>query len=157
PRIPNWGGFGTVGEGNFAGLAGKGFARVLVDENLVENVLFTEAVDQFDNRIHAGATDTSSYRFALPKDFAKRDVRVSTQLWYRPAFKPIADEHKGTEPLNGTPHGTRGDGPDYDGGLVIAERQNQLTCRGKLAKVAATADPAAGTLAVTATLKLPKK
>jgi hypothetical protein len=59
--------------------------------------------------------------------------------------------------LNGNPNGTRGDGTDYDGGLVIAERRNQLTCRGKLTKITATGDPTAGTLAVTATLKLPKK
>ena len=157
PRVPNWGGFGTTDEKNFAGKPGKGFARVLVDENLVENVLFTEAINEFDTRIAAGATDTSTYRFALPKDWAKRDVRVATELWYRRAFKPLADQRKWTQPLNGNPHGTRGDGTDYDGGLVIAERRNLLTCRGKLAKVTATGDPAAGTLAVTATLKLPRK
>jgi hypothetical protein len=157
PRIPNWGGAGTDGEGNFAAMPGKGFARVLVDENLVENVLFTEAVNEFDTRIHAGATDTSTYRFGLPKDWAKQDISVATQVWYRRAFKPIADQRKWTSPLNGNPHGTRGNGTDYDGGEVIAERQNKLTCRGKLAKVTATADPADGTFAVAATLKLPKK
>ncbi len=157
PRVPDWGGAGTDDPTNFAGKPGKGFARVLVDENLIENVLFTEAVNEFDNRIAAGATDTSTYGFALPKDWQKRDVRVATQLWYRRAFKPLADQRKWTLPLNGNPHGTRGDGTDYDGGLVIAERRNLLTCRGKLTKVSATGDPTAGTLTVSATLKLPKK
>jgi hypothetical protein len=157
PRVPNWGGAGTADERNFAGRPGKGFARVLVDENLVENVLFTEAINEFDNRIAAGATDTSTYRFALPKDWAKRDVRVATELWYRRAFKPLADQRKWTLPLNANPNGTRGDGTDYDGGLVIAERRNQLTCRGKLTKLSAIGDPTASTLSVIATLKLPKK
>jgi hypothetical protein len=157
PRVPNWGGAGTLGTGNFAGLAGKGFARVLVDENLVENVLFTEAVGVFDNRIHAGDTDSSTYTFTLPAKWQKQDVRVRAELWYRRAFKPIADQRKWTVPLNGNPNGTRGDGTDYDGGLVIAGRENQLTCKGKLAKVKATGSAGAGTLAVTATFKLPKK
>jgi hypothetical protein len=156
PRVPDWGGAGSAGGGNFAGLPGKGYARVLDDENLVENVLFTEALYEFDTRIAAGATDASTYRFSLPKDWAKRDVRIATALWYRRAFKPLADQRKWTSPLNGNPNGTRGDGTDYDGGLVIAERENQLTCRGKLAKLKATGDVAAGTLAVTARLKLPK-
>jgi len=156
-RVPNWGGAGSQGEGNFAGMPGKGFARVLVDENLVENVLFTEAVDQFDNRIHAGATDSTTYRFTLPKKWEKQDVRVLTQLWYRRAFKPLADQRKWTQPLNGNPHGTRGNGTDYDGGEVIAERRNQLVCRSTLAKVSGTGDPTTGTLSLTATWKLPKK
>ena len=156
PRVPDWGGVGTDASA-FAGRPGKGFARVLVDENLVENVLFTEATGVFDNRIHAGATDTSTYRFPLPKGWQKKDVRVDTALWYRRAFKPIADQRKWTQPLNGNPHGTRGDGTDYDGGLVIASRTNRLTCRGKLVKVAAVGAAPDGSLAVTATLKLPAK
>jgi hypothetical protein len=157
PRVPDWGGAGSAGGGNFAGLPGKGYARVLDDENLVENVLFTEALYEFDTRIAAGATDASTYRFALPKDWAKRDVRIATALWYRRAFKPLADQRKWTLPLNGNPNGTRGDGTDYDGGLVIAERENQLPCRAKLAKLKATGDVGTGTLAVTAKLKLPKR
>jgi hypothetical protein len=114
-------------------------------------------VDEFDGRIHAGDTDVTTYRFALPKNWPKRDVRVDTKLWYRRAFKPIADQRKWTLPLNGNPHGTRGDGTDYDGGLVIAERRNLLSCRGRLAKVALRATPSAGTAGVTATFKAPRK
>jgi hypothetical protein len=156
PRIPNWGGSGTEGSGNFAGMPGKGYARVLTDENLVENVLFTEAYSEFDGRIKAGATDATTYRFTLPKNFAKEDVRIATALWYRRAFKPLADQRKWTQPLNGNPNGTRGDGTDYDGGLVIAARENRLTCRGKLAKVKAEGHVTDGTLTLATTLKLPK-
>src|SRR5262249_18724887 len=98
PHVPDWGGAGDRAQNNCAALPGKGYARVLVDENLVENVLFTEAVGQYDNRIPAGATDTTTYRFPLPKDWAKQDVQVETQLWYRRAFKPIADQRKWTTP-----------------------------------------------------------
>ena len=157
PQVPNWGGAGSLGDGNFAGLPGKGYARVLVDENLQQNVLFTEAVREFDSRIKAGATDTATYRFTLPQDWAKQDVRVRTELWYRRAIKILADQRKWTTPLNGNAHGTRGDGTDYDGGIVIAERTNQLTCRGRLVKVSATGSLAEGTLAVRAMLKLPKR
>jgi hypothetical protein len=157
PKVPDWGGVGDPAGGNFAGLPGKGYARVLVDENLVENVLFTEAVNEFDGRIHAGATDSTTYKFTLPSNWQKRDVRVDTQVWYRRAFKPLADQRKWTVPMGNNPHGTRGDGTDYDGGIVITERHNLLTCRGKLPKVTLTAMPAAGTASVTATFKLPRK
>jgi hypothetical protein len=156
-RVPNWGGVGDPAAGNFAGLPGKGYARVLVDENLVENVLFTEAVAEFDNRIAAGATDRTTYRFRLPKGWQKAQIRVETQLWYRRAFKPLADQRKWTVPLNGNPNGTRGDGTDYDGGLVIARRRNLLRCAGKLAKLVVTGTAGGGTLEVAGVLKLPRK
>src|SRR5262249_33597911 len=41
PTVPNWGGVGDPTRGNLAGLPGKGYARVLVDDFLAENVLFT--------------------------------------------------------------------------------------------------------------------
>src|SRR5437773_1739031 len=78
--------------GNLAGLPGKGYARVLTDENFSENVLFTEATRVFDTRLAAGATDVTHYRFQLPAKTAARDVRIETKLYYRRAFKPIADQ-----------------------------------------------------------------
>src|SRR5262249_32365219 len=135
----NWGGTGDPDAGGFAGLAGRGYARVLRDEFSVENVLFTEAVDAFDNRIHAGATDHNTYTFTLPPDWKKRDVRVDTRLYYRRAFKPIADQRKLNVPLNGNPHGTRGDGTDYDeNGSIMAEVTDTLVCKRKLSQVTAT-------------------
>jgi hypothetical protein len=154
PVVPNWGGVGDPAEGNFAALPGKGYARVLVDEFLVENVLFTEAVAAFDNRIPAGATDTSAYTFRLPVQWQKRDVRVTVRLYYRRAFKPIADQRKWNVPLGGNARGTRGDGTDYDENFVVHEAARFLTCRAKLKGVRATL--ADGRLALRGTLKLPK-
>ncbi len=154
--IPNWGGAGPRDQGNFAGLPGKGYARVLVDESLVENVLFTVAVAAFDNRIPARATDTTTYTFALPRDWRKRDVRVDTRLYYRRAFKPTASQRKWNVPLAGNAHGTRGDGGDYDENFVMAATRNFLTCKGKLAKLRATVPVGSTTAEVSATLAIPK-
>ena len=156
PRVPDWGGVGDPESGAFAGLPGRGYARVLVDQFLVENVLFTEAVNAFDNRIKAGASDTTQYAFTLPRNWRKRDIRVHARLYYRRAFKPTADQRKWNVPLGGNPHGTRGDGTDYDENFVMAEAQNFLTCRGTLGAVHATVT-AAGSLSVTGTLKLPAR
>ena len=156
--VPNWGGIGDLAAGNFAGQPGKGFARVLVDNRFfAENVLFTDATSAFDNRIAAGATDSSSYHFALPKNWRKRDVRVDTQLYYRRAFKPLADERHWNRPVEGgNPHGTRGDGTDYDENFVMAEARSLLTCRGKLAKLRVTVAAGADTAEVSATLTPPR-
>jgi hypothetical protein len=154
PVVPNWGGVGDPAEGNFAALPGKGYARVLVDEFLVENVLFTEAVTAYDNRIPAGATDTTTYTFQLPAKWQKQDVRATVRLYYRRAFKPIADQRKWNVPLNGNPTGTRGDGTDYDENLVVREATRFLTCRAKLKGVRGRV--ADGALSLQGTLKLPK-
>ena len=156
PVVPNWGGAGDPAAGNFAGLPGKGYARVLVDEFLAENVLFTEAVNAFDNRIPALATDTTEYLFALPKRWEKQDVRVESVLYYRRAFKPIADQRRWNVPLGGNAHGTRGDGADYDENFVMAAVTNQLTCRGKLRKLRARPGPGAEGLVLSAVLKMPR-
>jgi hypothetical protein len=68
--------------------------------------------------IAAGATDTSQYVFTLPRSGRKRDIRVHARLCYRRAFKPTADQRKWNVPLGGNPHGTRGDGTDYDENFV---------------------------------------
>jgi hypothetical protein len=154
PVVPNWGGAGDPAAGNFAGLAGKGYARVLVDEFLAENVLFTEAVQAFDNRIAALATDTSHYAFGLPKGWRKLGIQVRTALYYRRAFKPIADQRKWNVPLGGNPHGTRGDGSDYDENFVMAEVTNLLSCAGKMRKLRALAT--GDGLTVSAALKVPR-
>lgn len=156
PTVPNWGGVGDPAEGGLAGLPGKGYARVLVDEFLAENVLFTEAVRAFDNRVAAGATDSTHYTFALPTRWQKQDIRITTQLYYRRAFKPIADQRKWNVPLGANRHGTRGDGSDYDENFVTASVTSFLTCRGKFGKLAATLTPAGGLLDVTATFMLPR-
>jgi hypothetical protein len=154
PVVPNWGGVGDPAQGNFAALPGKGYARVLVDEFLVENVLFTEAVAAFDNRIPAGATDASQYTFRLPEKWQKRDVRAVVRLYYRRAFKPLADQRKWNVPLLGNATGTRGDGSDYDENFVVYEAARFLTCRAKLKGL--RGEIRDGRLAIRGALKLPK-
>ncbi len=155
PVIPEWGGSGDRATGAFAGLPGKIYARVLYDEFFTKNVLFTIAVGAFDNRIPAGATDTTHYAFQLPRGWQKRDVRVDVKLYYRRAFKPFADQRKLNIPLNGNPHGTRGDGSDYDENLVMAETTDLLNCRGKVAKLKGATFAADGPLELSGVLKLP--
>src|SRR5262249_42890165 len=107
-----------------------------------------------DNRIAAGATDTSTYTFQLPEKWQKHDVRASVRLYYRRAFKPIADQRKWNQPLNGNPNGTRGDGTDYDENFVVRDATRFLTCRAKLKGVRASV--ANGELTLQGTIKLPK-
>ncbi len=154
--VSNWGGVGDPERGAFAGLPGRGYARVLVDEFLAENVLFTEAVQEFDNRIAAGATDTTAYAFQLPKQWAKLDIRVETRLHYRRAFKPIADQRRWNVPLAANPHGTRGDGGDYDENFLVADVTTPLSCEGKLGKLRGVTTASGEGLGVSAALKLPR-
>ena len=154
PVVPNWGGAGDPAAGNFAGLPGKGYARVLVDEFLAENVLFTEAVQAFDNRIPALASDATRYAFRLAKSWRKLGIQVRTTLYYRRAFKPVADQRKWNVPLGGNPHGTRGDGTDYDENFVMAEITNLLSCAGKIRKLRGLVTGEG--LVVSAALKVPR-
>lgn len=92
PTVPEWGGVGDENAGNYAGLPGKGFAKVL--EELWTEVAPTGAYWQQtrileDTRIPALATDVSTYAFAAPTK--PGEVIVDVQLLFRRAFKPLAD------------------------------------------------------------------
>lgn len=108
--IPAWAGTGPEADGNYAGLPGKGYAKVLKrwpeyrsdNRSLVLGPLYPSpfwrpSVLDYDNRIPAEATDTSAYSFKLPEDSAK-PVSVSVRLIYRKTFKswlkPEAEETK---------------------------------------------------------------
>ena len=97
--IPLWAGTGPEAEGNYAGLPGKGYAKVLKrwPEYLAQNrfqvlsplhpsPFWRPIVLDYDNRIPADGTDASAYGFRLPEDAAK-PVRVSVRLIYRKTFK----------------------------------------------------------------------
>ncbi|MEW6356114.1 MAG: multiheme c-type cytochrome [Planctomycetota bacterium] len=86
-RIPAWGGTGDPADGNYAGLPGKIFAKVLCDE--LENFpapSWRRCTVLSDNRIAAHETDTSLYEFERPDGAA---VTVKAMLIYRRFFKPI--------------------------------------------------------------------
>jgi hypothetical protein len=97
--VPDYGGVGDPAEGDFAGLPGKGFAKIFTD-GVVEGVLFSEAqAIAEDTRIPAGVTDWSEYAFALPAGLDP--VRVEAKLLYRRAFRPLVLEKNWTETGHG--------------------------------------------------------
>jgi hypothetical protein len=103
-RVPAWGGIGP-GSNNYAGLPGKGFAKVLQTLNEYQKPTIIagerENAAEFpapawrrskilsDNRIPPRSDDVSTYLFAVPEH--SKDVHVKAQLIYRKAFKPLAD------------------------------------------------------------------
>jgi hypothetical protein len=88
-RLPEWTGIGNVGAGNYSGLPGAVFARVLKDNEGNIHVPFWRAVGiASDTRIRQKQTVTLSYEFALvdPED----EPEVETRLIYRPVVTPLA-------------------------------------------------------------------
>src|SRR5262249_59818317 len=110
-----------------------------------------------DSRTAPGPSEPRRTAAALPRASKKKIGRVESRLYYRRAFKPLADQRKWNVP-NGpnNPHGTRGDGTDYDENFVAADRRTFLTCRGKTSRVKVTSEPGAGSLTIMLLLKLPK-
>jgi hypothetical protein len=89
-RLPDWAGKGRVEKGNFAGLPGAIFAKVLRGADGTLNVPSWRAVAiDSDTRIRPKSTVTMEFRFALsePDD----EPSVEAKLVYRPAFKKLAD------------------------------------------------------------------
>ncbi len=89
PRLPKWTGEGPVDEGNYSGLPGTAFARVLRDDHNHLNVPFWRATAvASDNRIPPKTTVTEIFHFALPNPDAEPSVEA--RLIYRPTFKAWA-------------------------------------------------------------------
>ena len=92
PVIPDWGGVGDPKEGYYAGLPGKGFAKVLTEfwtEISPSGAYWNPTYIESDNRLAAFETDRSQYRFSLPEE---GEVIVEVSLYYRRAFKKISDQ-----------------------------------------------------------------
>jgi hypothetical protein len=92
PTVPEWGGVGDYALGYYAGLPGKGFAKIL--EELWTEISPTGAYWNptrvlSDNRLAAFATDTSTYIFAAPTE---GEVTVEVALLFRRAFKELMDQ-----------------------------------------------------------------
>jgi hypothetical protein len=88
--LPSWCGVGDPNEGRYAGRPGKAFAKVL--EELWTGTAPTGAYWNptrvlSDNRIPAGATDTSSYVFTGPRE---GPLGVEITLLFRRAFIDLA-------------------------------------------------------------------
>lgn len=87
--LPEWTGKGNIEDGNYAGLPGSVFARVLQDDKGHLNVPFWRATSiAKDTRIRPKTTVTLSYEFALndPDD----EPTVEAKLIYRPVIRSLA-------------------------------------------------------------------
>ncbi|MCK9409866.1 MAG: multiheme c-type cytochrome [Bacteriovoracaceae bacterium] len=104
--IPYWGGSGDPADGNYEGLPGKGFAKILFERNpqyvsSSKSELQTQISPspqwriiniQSDNRIPALATDHSVYNFHIRTE--DLPVTLQTELIYRRTFKNWATMKK---------------------------------------------------------------
>lgn len=90
--IPEWGGIGDPQKGYYAGLPGKGFAKILAElwtEVSPTGAYWNPTRLVSDNRLAAFANDTSSYTFQAP---AQGGASISVRLFYRRAFRLLADQ-----------------------------------------------------------------
>ena len=87
--LPHWAGEGTVEKGNYSGLSGAVFARVLKDDQGNLNVPFWRATGiASDTRIRPKKTVVLKFEFALtdPED----EPTAKADLIYRPVIRPLA-------------------------------------------------------------------
>ncbi len=92
-KLPEWTGTGETEEGNYAGLPGAVFARVLQDDEGNMNVPFWRATRiAFDTRIRPKTTRTLTFQFEIrdPEDEPTAEAR----LVYRPVIRPLAEKKK---------------------------------------------------------------
>jgi hypothetical protein len=102
PVIEALGGVGDPEQGYWAGLPGRLYAKVPADEDGAAPVFYTDAASLAeDDRIAAGAADTTSYRFALPPEGGQ--VRVIARVVYRRAFRALIDAKGWTTDGHGAP------------------------------------------------------
>ena len=96
PIIPEYGGVGEPGEGYYAGLPGKIYAKILSElwtEITPTGAYWNPVRAVSDNRLDAFAVDSSTYTFAAPKN---GKVLINVELLYRRAFIELMDQ-KGWE------------------------------------------------------------
>ena len=91
PVLPDWCGEGDPGQGYYAGLPGKAYAKIL--EEFWTGVCPTGAYWNMtrlvsDNRIAVYQSDETAYTFASPETGS---VTVTVHLYFRRAFKKLAD------------------------------------------------------------------
>jgi hypothetical protein len=90
--IPEWGGVGDSNLGYYAGLPGKGFAKILSElwtDMEPTGSYWNPTRIVSDNRIAAFETDVSTYIFCVPAD---GKVSIKITLLFRRAFKVLMDQ-----------------------------------------------------------------
>jgi hypothetical protein len=112
PVLPFWASDDVPGvqPGDYAGLPGKGFAKVLQgringEGPVQQPVLFIDAEAVLsDTGIPSGSTDVSEYRFAIPPGLAQGAVaQVDARLLYRRAWRALAVTKGWTQTPGGMP------------------------------------------------------
>jgi len=102
-KVPVWGGVGPIESGNYAGLPGKGFAKVLKDisiypdrkkgrdfKTIYPSPHWRPAVIESDNRIPADGIDTSTYQFHAAEN-RSGPIFITTKLIFRRTYKNWSD------------------------------------------------------------------
>ena len=92
PVVPEWAGIGNPDDGYYAGLPGKGYAKILMEmwtEITPTGAYWNPTQVVSDNRLAAFATDTSTYRFAMPE---QGSATVSITLLFRRAFIELVNQ-----------------------------------------------------------------
>ncbi len=88
-KLPQWTGVGEVEKGNYTGLPGAVFAKVLGDDKGNHHVPFWRATRIVsDNRIRPKSTTTVEFEFAM--DDPDDEPTAEAKLIYRPIIKPLA-------------------------------------------------------------------
>lgn len=139
PTIPFWGSDDVPGNqpGDYAGAAGKGFAKVLEgrinDQGAtVRPVLFIDAENVFSNTaIPSGATDNTTVELQLPDGVPYgATVEIQARLLYRRVFRAIQVTKGWTQSAH--------DGPIE---VEVANEQLQLVTQGSLGVAIPALDP----------------
>jgi len=97
PVLPDWCGVGDPAEGDFAGLPGKAYARVLQElwtEISPTGAYWNPTRELSDTRLAAMGVDRSVFRFEAPGG----SVRLDVKLWFRRAYRGLADLKGWTDP-----------------------------------------------------------
>lgn len=92
PLVPDWGGVGDPAQGYYAGIPGKGYAKILME-------LWTEIVPTgaywnptnvvSDTRLAPFETDTNRFIFAAPES---GEVTLKVSIYFRRAFIDLMDQ-----------------------------------------------------------------
>ena len=92
PTIPDWAGIGDPTGGYYAGLPGKGFAKILKERwtGVTPSGAYWNPTDIVsDNRIAANESDISRYTFAIPQT---DKIIIDVKLLFRRAFIELMDQ-----------------------------------------------------------------
>jgi hypothetical protein len=98
PLVLHQGPVNPVYSGNYGGLPGKTFAKVLKDEwtGEIPTAAYWRPISIVtDTRLAAFATDTSQYTFVAPTDGA---VTIKARLIFRRAFQQLAEQKGWNDP-----------------------------------------------------------